>query len=431
VLPSTVASFIVAAFTLLATGSFIILVPIAVNRLVRRRPAGRLVIRSIAIALGLILGYFALLGNRWPGVGLLSITVALVVVGSLLLKGMPRTAGAMIVALAGPSVVYLGSFLVDNVVAGQRWLLTDVAPPFVIALVALVAGLSAVVTGDKTEANLHPPSTQLAGRKYGAVGRLAYGPFIFGLPMSVNDLVWSIGILATGWVSSVLVHGRPFGEGLAIVAGATLLAWLVGCLLWTVARVPRYRRAFEAFSWLGEHELDRWTALTGGPAVPGPRDFRRWMLATPESAENRWMRSDILAFEGRLDEARTVALAIPDDAPSDRVERESLLAMIDWLEGGPGDAAAVRSAADAIQPPDGDERLRAEVAVAMTETRHRLGTGDPDAIEPMLAVRDRLGSRADGQLRRVIRRRLWPAILRIALLVVPGFAIVDRLTTFG
>ena len=31
-LPSTVASFIVAAFTLVATGSFIILVPIAVNR---------------------------------------------------------------------------------------------------------------------------------------------------------------------------------------------------------------------------------------------------------------------------------------------------------------------------------------------------------------------------------------------------------------
>lgn len=73
-----------------------------------------------------------------------------------------------------------------------------------------------------------------------------------------------------------------------------------------------------------------------------------------------------------------------------------------------------------ILPPDGDERLRAEVTIAVAEVRRRMADGRTDAGDaavPLVEVRDRLGSRADGQVGRALRWRLLPQLLIVSLIL--------------
>jgi hypothetical protein len=109
---------------------------------------------------------------------------------------------------------------------------------------------------------------------------------------------------------------------------------------------------------------------------------------------------------------------MPDSTPSERWARASAMDFVDWLAGGPGDMAGLRAAAAELQPPDGDERLRAEVSIATAEVRRRMADGRTtpgDAIDPLLEVRQRLGRRADGEVGRALRRRLLPLSLAVGL----------------
>ena len=148
----------------------------------------------------------------------------------------------------------------------------------------------------------------------------------------------------------------------------------------------------------------RFGELIGGPAPITITGMKRYVRNNAERAEDRWIRADILCATGDLDAARDMAARIPDDTPYGRVERTAAMAYVDWLSGGPGNTAGVREAADAIQPVDSDERLRAEVAVAAAEVRDLVAAGDRDPTAPLLAIRDRLGRRADAVLRLAARR---------------------------
>jgi hypothetical protein len=64
----------------------------------------------------------------------------------------------------------------------------------------------------------------------------------------------------------------------------------------------------------------------------------------------------------------------------------------------------------------GDEHLRAEVTIATAEVRSRMADGRStpgDAAEPLIAVRERLGHRADGQVGRALRVRLLLTFLAV------------------
>jgi hypothetical protein len=71
----------------------------------------------------------------------------------------------------------------------------------------------------------------------------------------------------------------------------------------------------------------------------------------------------------------------------------------------------MEAAGEAILPRDSDDRLRAEVTVAVARVRRRMADGTGDAVEPLLQARERLGPRADGQVGRALRPRLIPVLL--------------------
>jgi hypothetical protein len=79
----------------------------------------------------------------------------------------------------------------------------------------------------------------------------------------------------------------------------------------------------------------------------------------------------------------------------------------------------MEAAAEAILPQDSDERLRAEVTIAVARVRRRMADGRSDAgdaAQPLLDVRERLGDRANGQVGRALRPRLLPVLLLLSAL---------------
>ena len=156
--------------------------------------------------------------------------------------------------------------------------------------------------------------------------------------------------------------------------------------------------------------------------------MKRYVRNTAERADDRWIRTDILAAIGDLAAAREMAARIPDDTPYGRVERVAGESYVDWLSGGPGNTAGVREAAFAVQPVDGDDWLRAEVILAAGLVRDGLTAGEVDPTAPLRAVRDRLGRRADRVLLAVARRVARTYFL-MAGAFVAIFTLLDHTTS--
>jgi hypothetical protein len=156
--------------------------------------------------------------------------------------------------------------------------------------------------------------------------------------------------------------------------------------------------------------------------------MKRYLRNTAERADDRWIRTEILAAIGDLAAARDMAARIPDDTPYGRVERAANESYIDWLSGGPGDTERIREATLAIQPLDGDDRLRAEVTLAAGQVRDRITAGDSDPTAPLRAVRDRLGPRADRVLLAAARRVARTYFLMAGAFVV-FFTLIDHTTS--
>jgi hypothetical protein len=167
--------------------------------------------------------------------------------------------------------------------------------------------------------------------------------------------------------------------------------------------------------------------MNGGRVMTTRPAFRRYVRMVPERPDDRWFRAEVLAVTGKLDEAREMAQRMPQDSPYERVERAACLAYIDWLAGGSGDPTALQAAVDALLPADVDERLRAEVVVAIHEVRVRAGAAEPDPAAPLRAVRGRLGSRADGVML-VYARRVMRSFTPLATLLVGGAVALDHLS---
>ena len=132
------------------------------------------------------------------------------------------------------------------------------------------------------------------------------------------------------------------------------------------------------------------------------------------------IRIEIALLAGRQEEARALLQALPNETPWERFEVAALRDLVDWRAGGDGDLAAMEAAARAIAPADGDERLRADVTVAVARVRRNMADGRAapgDAAGPLVEVRDRLGPRADGQVGRALRRRLIPGLF-VALVIL-------------
>ena len=434
VLPSDLAATAITS----ATAGAIVGAPIAFVAAVALALAGRRQPRVEAIAailIGLILGFGLLTSDEEPAIRVIALLAVAGVVAVLAVPGRLSLAGAVLVAAALPSTLYAGAALLDGALGERRLDLAAVLPPFVVGVVGVAIGV-ALIRFHRTYLARHPELAARAGaggepavagaRRWDAASRAALGPSIGGLNLAA---IASLGALIAGTqVTVVLAHDRPVLEVLALVAVGSIATGLAAALVWALVWPPRTRRAFEAFAWLGESEFERFRALTDGRLAPTLANMKRHVRNTPERAADRWIRVEVHAASGRLDEAREIALRLPVDTPVERAERAVYLEYLDWLGGSPddiGDAHDVRGAVAEIRPEDGDERLRAEVSLAIAEVRRRVGAGSADPAAPLRDVRTRVGRRADGVLFAAARRQLG-GFVRIAAVFITVIAVLDR-----
>ena len=407
----------------------VVVVGIVYGRLTRRRPPW--LVAVAVVLLGLILGYALLASETAPAVRVTAILgiAALVAVTSLV--GRLTLAGLVLIAAVSAWTAYAGARLVDALAAGRRIDPAVLLPPVVGGSVIIVIGISLIrfhrrYLARHPEAAAPPPAEPTA-RAWGAAGKAALGPSVLGLNAATgaSTVVLFVGTLATVTAG----HGQPILPALAVVAIGSIATGLAAAAAWATVWPPRSRRAFEAFAWLGEWGLERFGELTGGRVAPTIGNMRRYVGNTAERPEDRWIRVEVLAAAGKIDAAREMAARIPDDTPMGRAERLDYVTYIDWLGGGQGDPAALRDAVAAIEPVDGDDHLRADVALALSQVRRRIAAGDVDPVGPLRDVRDRLGARAD-RVMVAAARRLAPGFLKVSTSFVVVITLLDRAFTF-
>jgi hypothetical protein len=269
--------------------------------------------------------------------------------------------------------------------------------------------------------------TRRVARSFGVVGHAMREPSRLG-PFGLPEVAALIALVVSGLALTALsIFGLP-----AIVA--YVLVVVVGSALATEAYLramaPRTRRSMEAFMWLGSWDLAQVKAATGA-GVPTTRGGAAQWLARhrDSSAENATLgslRVELNLLAGRATEARALVERLPEATPLERFDKAASADIVAWWTS-KGDALEVMSETiGEIEPSDGDVRLRAEVALAVARVRHLAVARPPvaDPLLPLLQVRERLGARADG----VVRRILWPRLYRVFVLAAIVFAVAGMAT---
>jgi hypothetical protein len=430
------AAFIVAVATA-AIGlpvAFVVLVVIAAIRRRRNEELGTGLVTALVLVCGLALGSLLLVDDD-PTTDLPILAVAAILGVGRFRVGRRDQAGLLVVGTAVPWTLLWAAYLV---VALSRGLdPSGTVLPFALGLFVTAGGLGLMKAGrrhDDAPPRLDAPVGMPGSRAVGSIaaaireaGRV--GPF--GLSeiaaVTVLVLVW---LVVPFLLLVPLGQAEPGARGLITTITGVVLGGVLATEAYIRAMPERSRRAFEAFSWLGEWDLRQARAAGIARAPTSPRAARRWLGAHPLSAgDERSLlayRVDILALAGELDQARATAASLPERTPAERFERAAATDIADWRAGGPGNLAAMERAASEILPPDGDERLRAEVSIAAAKVRRRMADGRTtpgDALEPLLEIRKRLGARADGQVGRALRRRL----VGVFLVAGAGFAILSEI----
>jgi hypothetical protein len=411
------AEIVAAMAALLAPALFIAIVVLAVRR---RGPMGTISPRlenAVAGSGGLVLGTMVPFGGDVTVLGPIAAVSVLLVVG-LVRRGRLRQAGWLLTALALPSTA-LWAYGVLRQARGVPdfdstggWL--------VVGLAAMALGLWLVMRGDPgpPPPDIHAPAGRPGSRSFAIIAetiRAAARVGPFGIP-ELSMLVASIG----AWliVPFLIPATTPTTLRLGI---PILLVAAIGTEVYVRAWPATSRRAFEALSWLGAQQRSRARYVTGEDVPTTRARAIAWLDRRPLRAEELAIRIDTLLFVGRIDEARRLLSELPTSTPAERFWAASLAEFVDWQAGGDGDLAGMEAAVTAILPVGGDDRLRADVAIATARVRHRIEAGllPGAALEPLLEVRERLGRRADGQIGRALRRRVFLSIV-VTLTVLAG-----------
>ena len=195
---------------------------------------------------------------------------------------------------------------------------------------------------------------------------------------------------------------------------------LTGAAIGVVAAflsVPRgLRHAFEAYSWLGRTEVERFKARTGGPVPTSPAEIDFWLSSTPSTPPVKFGRVEVLAFVGRFDDARAELDDVEPATPEDRFETESLRQYIDWLATGSVDHSALAAAVDRLPRGSVAQRM-GDVNVALADARVRYVAGDPAWSDALQAVRPSLGREASMVVLRDTWLRFGAVAFTVALVV--------------
>jgi hypothetical protein len=227
--------------------------------------------------------------------------------------------------------------------------------------------------------------------------------------------------IAIGTAVAALIPGA-LPLAVRVVVGG-LSGGAVGVGLTALAFRGEARAAYEAFSWLGRWELDRFIARTGGPLPLEPRDAAAWLAAHPLADVRD--RTEVLAVAGRIDAAeRELASAPPPETAEVRAERTSQAAWLAWLARG----SRSPMPRDVLAELRGDARTRTEIRLALHETRFRLEDGRSDWARPLADVRPKVPP----GVRAILVRDLWlPMFLAetvvSSVVAVPALLLLDAL----
>jgi hypothetical protein len=405
----------VAVATLLLPVAFLAVLGLAGARRQRGQPVGHRLVTTVTVLGASSLGVMVVMADgitlSWPIVAAIG-----VLAGLLLRSGRLRLAAWFVAAAAAPWTIVSGVALVST------WLGTEPGDPieawlaFLAGAVPMLFALSLATARRLPEVIVGAKPVRGTGRSFGDVGAAVRAPALIG-PFGLSEVALLVAIVATWFIVAALLPSsvpQPLRLITPVIVGAVLGAEAY------IRAMPRpAREAFEAFSWLGEWEIRQIRALTHEGVPTNAFAARRWLRLFPERPELRWIRVEMLAYVKRFDEARAVAERMAAATPTERFDRAVALDFADWYGGGDGDLPGIQAAADELMPTDGDERLRAEVVIAIANVRRNMAAGqDPiRAGAPLREVRKRLGRRADGQVGRALRVRIIRPLLILGVVL--------------
>lgn len=375
---------------------------------------GEIVAFTGGLALGASLLYATDLSLLIPVLG-----VPLAIVILRWRAGRRSQAGWLLAGLALPWTV-LWSVYGSRLVTGSPLAVPPLTPgALALGAGALAIGLALARRGDPAPP---PPSAaappgQPGSRATGSIAAAIREPSGIG-PFGQPEIALLVALVVTLIVVPFLLPADA--SDIVRLGVSSLLGAVIATEAYVRAFPARSRRAFEAFSWLGERELARWRRSGGGRVPTNAAAADRWLVAHQADRPGDGARAEVLLLAGRIDDARAVVDRMPHATPLECFAKAATFDLVDWRAGGDGDLPAMEHAAAAILPEDGDDRLEAQVNIAVAKVRRLMADGHPsagDAIEPFLEVRSRLGHRADGQVGRALRPRLIPVLL-VSLLVV-------------
>jgi hypothetical protein len=409
----------VAVAVLVAPVPFFVSVIVGAFFLSSRGGLGQLGTAVVSFTGGLVLGTMVLVDAD-----LLRLAPLLVLVGVVIgrLRARRRwTAGWVLVGGALPWTLLYGLITAVMLAGDIPYSTLETLGLFALGIIPFAAGIVLVERGDPpaAEARMDARAGQPGSRDIGSIAHAIREPSFVG-PFGLQEISLLVAIIAALTVASFIV--RDLHVVLRVVLTSAAAA-VLGTEAYIRVMTTRSRRAFEAFSWLGEWELARAKRAVG--RLPLSRDDAMdWLVAHPLGpiaiAEELPVRIEIELLAGRRDEARALLEQLPASTPWERFELAALRDLVDWRAGGDGFLELMQESAREILPSDGDERLRAEVTIAVAQVRRRMADGRVDAGDaalPLVEIRDRLGARADGQVGRALRGRLIPQLFFLGLIL--------------
>jgi hypothetical protein len=234
-------------------------------------------------------------------------------------------------------------------------------------------------------------------------------------------------VIATGMT---IVLGIAFGSGQLLSPYSfwpyPVVAAAVATAVWPFALGRGVREAYEAFSWLGRWEVNRFRSQTGS-AVPTDRDaVRTWLAQHPSPGFGGYARIEMLAWIDDLAGAREELAAFPDPTdPADEAEQIGLGLWLDLLERGSYDPEPLHEAIRHL--PRGAGRSRAEVNLALLDARGRVADGRRDWWGPLADVRVDLGGAASLVVVRDTLTRIFLVQLIASVLLGGTLALVTAI----
>jgi hypothetical protein len=349
------------------------------------------------------------------------VAVHLITAGVLAVTRRYRMAGALLLGLAGPSLLWWGWFIVSDVLDATIGYDLILIGWFAQSLFVAGLGVIGVVIGNRVRTDPPPTRDGPAGARVMVISQafareIALGPITY--PEALAAQAALLALIAVTVAADRLALSPLIG-----IIVAVPLAAAVGAESWFWILSPRLRHAMEGFSVLGHWELLRWKRTASRTVPTSAAAARQWLIKHPETPQNRWARVELLFWTGQYEEARAIIERLPDDTELDRFDRVVQTTFVDWVLHGEISLADLRAAAATFGRAGSEEARIARAQVSYAEAQ-RAEVSGRDWTEPLVELRNTIEPE-----HRAWHRDMWWPRFRTHLLILGAIGIA--LVTLG